>query len=637
MNKNNYLKRLAVLLLTFVLMVGICVPVLAAGVPSDAKVLAGQETTVEFRFDNVACIGGKVTYSNRDMFSDVVVSLKKGEGTLTGPKANGKFMYDSERAEDVVISFKLKVSDNARVTDSCVITIEYEASADGYLPSVPEYTYDKVTVTVYAIDYTELNRQIAAAEKLKSSDYTPESWAVLDAALKNAIAARKSNDQSVVDKAANELKNAIANLKPAVVHSVDYSALKAVIQKAEGLKESDYTADSWAALQTALKAAKAALNSTSQSEVDRAAADLQKAIDNLKPALPVVDYSVLKKLIQTAKDLNESDYTAASWAKLQAALKVAEAALNSNSQIEVDRAAEGLRNAIRDLVAITDHGKVSYAELKRQIAIAEGLRQSDYTAKSWAKLKTALAAAKNALTSNDQRTVDAAAAALANAIAGLERVAGKNLDYTELKKQIAIASALTREEYTADSWARLEAAWKNAQDALTSAKKQEVIDLAAEELKNAIAALVRMDYSKLQEAIKAADALRDIEGLEGLFMRLHDQLVLAAQLLTGNDQEAVDKCAEEIIKILAEIASELENLRNKEPAVIEKPVPTDPTDPTEPFCNISSHRIWPILFWISFALNIAAIILAIVFFTLKKKKRSDDIPLVDYDIVDDAK
>lgn len=636
MNKINCFKRLAVLLLTFVLMAGMCVPTLAAGVPSNAKVLAGRETTVEFRFDKISCFAGTLTYSNPGLFSEVQVSIV-GNGYKDYNEKNGKVSYFYSAVEDrVTLVLKLKVAANANVNDSCVITFEYEATDDEPLPTIPVYTYDKVTVTVYAIDYTELNRQIAAAEALDSTKYTPQSWAALVTALNAAKSARQSDDQSVVDTAANNLKKAIADLKTATV-SVDYSALKELIQTAKGLKESDYTAASWADLKAALSAAEAALNSTSQSEVDSAAAELRKAIDNLKIQAPVVDYSALKKLIQTAKDLNESDYTAASWAKLAAALKTAEAALNSDSQIEVDRAAEGLRNAIRDLETAPVPGKVNYAELKRQIAIAEGLKSSDYTAKSWGKLKTALAAAKAALTSDNQRTVDAAAAALQSAIAGLERVTGKNLDYTELKNQLAIAMELKREEYTADSWARLEAAWKTAQDALTSAKTQNVIDLATEELKNAINALVRMDYSKLLEAINAADALRDTEGLEGLFMKLHDQLILAQQMLQSNDQAEVDKCAEEIIKILAEIASELEKLKNKEPVVIEKPGPVDTSDPKDLFCNISSHRIWPILFWISFALNLAAIVLIVIFFVLKKKKRSDDIPLVDYDITDDAK
>ena len=67
--------------------------------------------------------------------------------------------------------------------------------------------------------------------------------------------------------------------------------------------------------------------------------------------------------------------------------------------------------------------------------------------------------------------------------------------------------------------------------------------------------------------------------------------------------------------------------------IVEKPVPTDPTDD---FCNIGSHIVWIVLFWISFALNVAVVAFIISYYFMKKKKTSDDTPLVDYDITDDV-
>lgn len=59
---------------------------------------------------------------------------------------------------------------------------------------------------------------------------------------------------------------------------IDTSALEAAIAEADGLKESDYTADSWAAYQTALANAKAALEAKeSQEAVDQAKTALDKA------------------------------------------------------------------------------------------------------------------------------------------------------------------------------------------------------------------------------------------------------------------------------------------------------------------------------------------------------------------------
>lgn len=61
----------------------------------------------------------------------------------------------------------------------------------------------------------------------------------------------------------------------------DVSALEAQIKRADDLKSSDYTADSWNAMQTKLAAARAALNATDQKSVDQATADLKAAIDGL--------------------------------------------------------------------------------------------------------------------------------------------------------------------------------------------------------------------------------------------------------------------------------------------------------------------------------------------------------------------
>ena len=148
---------------------------------------------------------------------------------------------------------------------------------------------------------------------------------------------------------------------------VNTEALKATIAKAEGLKEADYTADSWAAMQTSLTSAKAALEAKeSQEAVDAASASLQSSIDALKAATPAeteeetkddkkdetaaVDTAALEKVIATAKGLKKNDYTAATWSTLQTALTNAEKALDAKeSQKSVDEAAKTLQAAIDGL------------------------------------------------------------------------------------------------------------------------------------------------------------------------------------------------------------------------------------------------------------------------------------------------
>lgn len=136
---------------------------------------------------------------------------------------------------------------------------------------------------------------------------------------------------------------------------VNTATLEATIAKAEGLKEADYTADSWKAMQAELATAKAALEAKeSQDAVDAAAASLQAAIDALKAATPAesenVDTAALEKVIATAKGLNKNDYTATTWTTMQAALTNAEKALEAKeSQTSVDEAAKTLQAAIDGL------------------------------------------------------------------------------------------------------------------------------------------------------------------------------------------------------------------------------------------------------------------------------------------------
>ncbi|MFQ9753919.1 MAG: penicillin-binding Tp47 domain C-containing protein [Coprococcus sp.] len=136
---------------------------------------------------------------------------------------------------------------------------------------------------------------------------------------------------------------------------VNTATLEATIAKAEGLKEADYTADSWKAMQTSLTSAKAALEAKeSQEAVDAASASLQSSIDALKAATPAesedVDTAALEKVIATAKGLNKNDYTAATWTTMQAALTNAEKALEAKeSQTSVDEAAKTLQAAIDGL------------------------------------------------------------------------------------------------------------------------------------------------------------------------------------------------------------------------------------------------------------------------------------------------
>ena len=75
------------------------------------------------------------------------------------------------------------------------------------------------------------------------------------------------------------------------------TALKAAIEKAEALKEADYTADSWKAMQLELQEAKDLLakEKPTQAEIDEATTHLNAAVEALVKADTKVTVTLNKK------------------------------------------------------------------------------------------------------------------------------------------------------------------------------------------------------------------------------------------------------------------------------------------------------------------------------------------------------
>lgn len=204
-------------------------------------------------------------------------------------------------------------------------------------------------------------------------------------------------------------------------------------------------------------------------------------------------------------------------------------------------------------------------------------------------------------------------------------------DVSKLREQIEIAESLKKEEFTADSWAVLEKALAAARGLLNSTN-QTSVDNAAAALEDAIKALVKMDYTKLQEALNAANTLAGSEKLAQLWDMLLKAIDNAALQLTSGDQSAVDAAVEELNGLLADIQKRMDELKQVETVTKEVTVEVEPQ---EPYCNITIHQIWPILFFISAAANAVFIGVWITQAMKKKKNQKDDTPLVDYQIGDD--
>ena len=213
------------------------------------------------------------------------------------------------------------------------------------------------------VDKAALAQAIAAAEVLKEEDYTKDSWANLQTALTaaKAVYADEEADQATVDTATSNLNDAIEALvkNEDPTPEVDKTALKSAIEAAKQLNEEEYTANSWASLQTALSEAETvyADEEADQAAVDTATSNLNAAIEALvknEDPTPEVDKTALKSAIEAAKQLNEEEYTANSWASLQTALSEAETvyADEEADQAAVDTATSNLNAAIEALVKV---------------------------------------------------------------------------------------------------------------------------------------------------------------------------------------------------------------------------------------------------------------------------------------------
>lgn len=265
----------------------------------------------------------------------------------------------------------------------------------------------------------------------------------------------------------------------------------------------------------------------------------------LNAKIYILDYSFLRYEIDRASDLNEDEYTEDSWAAMVEKLANAIALDgNADTQDDIDKAAEELKNAIDALVKKTPVVPVEldYSELQAQVDRVADLNELEYTKGSWDAMIEALNAANALLPDNaeTQDQIDDAAAALKAAIDALVK-----LDYTELDEQIADAESKVEKEYTEGSWAVMVAALGSARSARTDARTQEEVDAAAAELKDAIAALVKLDYSELEAQIARVDTLEseDYYTVDS-WAAMIEALENAREVLgTARTQEAIDEAA----------------------------------------------------------------------------------------------
>ena len=199
----------------------------------------------------------------------------------------------------------------------------------------------------------ELEALIESANGYLDGDYTAESIAILQDTITNAQAVADNDDATTneVTEAITNLANAIAGLEKI---TLDTSALEHEIALVTEMVANidDYVPSTVEGLADKLAAAQAAMNATTQDEIDAATATLREARLNARTK---ADVSALEEIIAYANTLSLSDYTERSVMTLNVAIAKNEALLTDPevTPAQVDEAVAEIQKAIDGLVPVS--------------------------------------------------------------------------------------------------------------------------------------------------------------------------------------------------------------------------------------------------------------------------------------------
>ena len=249
----------------------------------------------------------------------------------------------------------------------------------------------KAAIAGLNTDKTDLEKQLADANSKTASDFSPETWAALEAA-KNAAQTVEDNataTQTQIDEAAKKLKEAIAAL------NVNKTKLQEQIKDAATKQEADYSPKTWNDFKNAEIKAKEINNQTTplpkQSEIDTATKALQDAIKAL-----AVDKTALQNTINTANSKRKEEYTTQTWKALEEALAAANPVNTdkATTQSKVNVATEKLEQAIKNLVPLTEKPILKFVNTDKKVLDKEVVAKYSLENPTKTKIKSITATLK---------------------------------------------------------------------------------------------------------------------------------------------------------------------------------------------------------------------------------------------------
>ena len=343
-----------------------------------------------------------------------------------------------------------KVTGKVSLDTDSVMTVTVALASGTEAPVISWLAVAKAEA-IQTVDRTALRAAVVSGAAIEGSNYTPESYAAMTAALRTAqtVLADETATQEAVDAAADALTAAL-NALVVQIQTVDRTALRAAVVSGAAIEGSNYTPESYAAMTAAFSTAQTVLadETATQEAVDAAADALTAALNALVVQIQTVDRTALRAAVVSGAAIEGSNYTPESYAAMTAAFSTAQAVLadETATQEAVDAAADALTAAINSLVIRAQN--VDKSALQSVITMAEAVNSNYYSAQSYAAMMTAL---NNAYVifineASTQDEVDAAANTLLSAYHALVYVN----HYSESSSALSDVQSKTQEDENAN-------------------------------------------------------------------------------------------------------------------------------------------------------------------------------------------
>ena len=430
-----------------------------------AAQVADAEAALKDALDAFAAYLKPLTADNAKAKADALAAAAK--------LVEADYTADDWAGLQAVVKALEETNENSKIENAVNALTDKDNGAIAELVSIAE---NKAQLEKYVAAATDLiaglNKDSYQVEQVKSALETANTLLEKAATLHKATEKYNGstfNDKTAAPKSINALKAYVETNAALVKASSDYQNALAA---AAALITTDYTEASVKTFNTIVESYE------DMDDKNATAANLNNAVKAIEAAynelVPVAaDKTELNALLAQAAALKADDFAAESWAKLEAAVAQGNAA---ELKSEVAAAVAVLKDALNGLV------KIDRSALEVLVEQAKALKADDYTAESYAKVTEALSQAEAAKT---QEEVDAAVAALKEAIAGLEKAPVEELPVLKLLNKcpasykLSLSKEGTNYTHIKTTWddidgVKIEYAWYSTNSSIVKASTADI-------------------------------------------------------------------------------------------------------------------------------------------------------------------